>query len=219
MTKNPPPTLLDQFYLRFLEDEDAASFIVDVSRHYLQPTLERLARCGNWRTRRGAVLALGLLGDMNCSPVLGHALHDRDGVVRILAENSIREVWQRDGSREQRQQLAVVTRLNHAFQFEEALEMSTLLIRQAPRFAEAWNQRAIAHFRLGQYEAAANDCQQTLELNPYQFGSLVGMAHCYLELGEGFAALECFRRAVEVNPGMEAVHGQIRFLEQALNDS
>jgi hypothetical protein len=47
----------------------------------------------------------------------------------------------------------------------------------------------------------------------------VGMAHCYLETGEAFAALECFRRAVELNPNLESVRGQIEFLERALEET
>jgi tetratricopeptide (TPR) repeat protein len=211
--------LIDRLYMQYLDDEDSAGFIAAVSRHYLTSSLERLAECGQQISRRAAVMALGFLGRYESNAVLGQALHDSDRVVRVLAENSIREVWYRDGSEPQRQQLAIVTRLNQAFQFEEALEFSSLLINQAPRFAEAWNQRAIAHFRLGQYDSAANDCQQALELNPFHFGSLVGMAHCYLEMGEAFAALECFRRAVEVNPSLDAVRGQIEFLERALEET
>lgn len=219
MSTTLPVPRIDKLYLRYLGDEDSAAFIASVSRHYLPATLERLVQAGQRLSRRGAVLALGFLGRFESNPVLGRALHSSDRVVRVLAENSIREIWLRDGSQQQRRQLAIVVHLNQGFQFEEALELATLLIQQAPRFAEAWNQRGIAHFRLGHFEAAANDCQQTLELNSYHFGALVGMAHCYLELGEGYAALECFRRAVEVNPGMENVRGQIEFLEQALDES
>jgi len=211
-------SLIDRFYLRYLDDENSANFVASVARHYLTSTLERLAEFGQQLSRRGAVLALAFLGSYESNPTLGRALKDGDRVVRLLAENAIREVWCRDGSESQRQQLAILIRLNHGYQFEEALEAASLLIQQAPRFAEAWNQRAIAHYRLGQFDAAANDCQQTVELNPHHFGAIVGMAHCYLELGEGFAALECFRRAVEVNPGLEAVRGQIEFLERALEE-
>jgi tetratricopeptide (TPR) repeat protein len=210
--------LIDRLYLRYLDDQDSASLITDVSRHYLTSTLERLAEFGQRISRRGAVLALGFVGRYDSNTALGQALRDQDRVVRVLAENAIREVWYRDGSESQRHHLVIVTRLNHAFQFEEAMQMASLLIREAPRFAEAWNQRAIAHFRLGQYDLAANDCQQSLELNPFHFGSLVGMAHCYLEMGEAYAALECFRRSVQVNPGLEAVRGQIEFLERALEE-
>ncbi len=217
MTANNRIPLIDRCYLSFLDDEDAAAFIRKVSQDYLPATLQRLAGYGQRLSRRGAVLALGFLGDYSANPVLGRALHDSDRAVRVLAENAIREVWCRDGTEHQRQQLAILIRLNDGFQFEESLELASLLIQQAPQFAEAWNQRAIAHYRLGQFEAAANDCQQTIELNPYHFGSIVGMAHCYLEMGEGFAALDCFRRSVEVNPSLEAVRGQIEFLERALD--
>jgi tetratricopeptide (TPR) repeat protein len=217
-TSNRIPQI-DRFYLRYLDDENSAAFIASVSQNYLTSTLERLTECGQYLSRRGAVLALGFVGGYESNPALGRALRDSDRVVRILAEHSIREVWCRDGSESQRQQMAILLRLNNSYQFEEALEVASLLIREAPRFAEAWNQRAIAHYRLGQFEAAANDCQQALELNPHQFASMVGMAHCYLEMGEGFAALECFRRALEINPGLEAVQGQIEFLERALDEN
>jgi tetratricopeptide (TPR) repeat protein len=217
VTANNRIPLIDRFYLGFLDNEDSAAFIRNVSQRYLPATLGQLAGYGQRLSRRGAVLALGFLGDYGSNAALGRCLHDSDRVVRVLAENSIREVWCRDGCEQQRQQLAILVRLNDGYQFEESLELASLLIQQAPRFAEAWNQRAIAHYRLGQFESAANDCQQTIELNPFHFGSIVGMAHCYLEMGEGFAALECFRRAVEVNPGLEAVRGQIEFLERALD--
>jgi len=211
--------LLDRLYLHYLEDEDSAAFIVRVSRHYMTSTLERLAEYGEEMARRGAVLALGFLASYESNPVLGRALKDRDRVVRILAENAIREMWYRAGSESQRQQLAIIIRLNDSYRFEDAVEQSTDLIEQAPGFAEAWNQRAISHYRLRHFDEAANDCQQTLELNPYHFGAAVGMAHCYLELGEGFAALECFRRAIDLNPNLEAVKGQIEYLERELKET
>lgn len=211
--------LLDRFYLRYLDDEDSAAFIRDASRHYLTSTLERLALWGTRLSRRGAVLALGFVAGYDTTLVLGQLLRDRDRVVRVLAENAIREIWCRDGSEWQRQQLGIVIHLNNSFRFLEALDLATQLIGEAPGFAEVWNQRAIAHFQMRRYEDAANDCQQALELNPFHFGAAVGMAHCYLETGEAFAALECFRKAVELNPHLEAVRGQIEFLERALEET
>jgi tetratricopeptide (TPR) repeat protein len=180
--------------------------------------LERLAEYGGTLSRRGAVLALGFLGLYESNSVLGRTLRDGDQTVSMLAENAIREVWCRDGSETQRQGLGIVIRLNNSFRFGEAVELATELIAEAPRFAELWNQRAIAHYRLEDYEEAANDCQQTLELNPFHFNAAVGMAHCYLELGEGYAALECFRRAVDLNPRLDAVREQIEFLQRALEE-
>jgi len=211
--------LLDRLYLRYLDDEDPAAFIAAVSARYSIPTLERLAGFGQFLSRRGGVLALSYVGGFSSSPVLALALHDSDRVVRILAESGLFELWCRDGSESQQQLLRLVVRLNDAFQFEEAFVRASQLIEEAPQFAEAWNQRAIACYRLGRYEDAADDCQQTLELNPCHFAAALGMAHCYLELGEGLAALDCFRRAYNLNPNQDAIQGQIEYLEQALEET
>ena len=83
----------------------------------------------------------------------------------------------------------------------------------------AWNQRAIAYFHLRRCDESANDCHQTLELNPYHFGAADGMAHCYLEMNDAFAALECFRRALRLNPDMEGVRVQVEYLQRSLEGS
>ena len=139
--------------------------------------------------------------------------------MRILAESGLCDLWGRDGSESQQQLLRLVARLNDAYQFEEAFVRASQLIDEAPQFAEAWNQRAIACYRLGRYDEAADDCQQTLELNPFHFAAALGMAHCYLDLGDGMAALECFRRAYQLNPNLDAIQGQIEYLEQALEET
>ena len=211
--------LLDKLYLRYLDDENSAAFIIAVSRRYMACSLERLARFGGQLSRRGGVLALGFLGSYRSNEVMGKALHDADRVVRMIAENGIREIWRRDGSETHRHELDVIVRQNDSFQFDEALDRATSLINAAPWFAEVWNQRAIACYRLRRFEEAANDCHQTLELNPYHFAAAVGMAHCYLELGEGYAALDCFRRAFDINPGLDVVQGQIEYLQRALEET
>jgi tetratricopeptide (TPR) repeat protein len=211
--------LLDRLYLRYLDDENSAVFITAVSARYSIPTLERLAGCGQFLARRGAVLALSYMGGFPSSPVLALALHDSDRVVRVLAESGLFELWCRDGSESQQQLLRLVLRLNDAHQFEEAFVRASQLIEEAPQFAEAWNQRAIACYRMGRYEDAANDCQQTLELNPFHFAAALGMAHCYLDLGEGMAALDCFRRAFNLNPNLDSIQGQIEYLERALEET
>ncbi len=208
--------LLDRLYHAYLEDEDSAAFIHGVAQNYTTCTLERLAGGGTRVTRRAAVLALGYIGQYESNAVLGRALHDDDRGVRILAENGIRELWCRIGTEAQRQQLSIIVRLNASQQYDQAIQKASELIEQAPAFAEAWNQRAIGHYQLAQYEQSANDCHQALEINPYHFGAAVGMAHCYLELQDAFAALECFRRAIKLNPGMDDVRAQVEYLERQL---
>jgi tetratricopeptide (TPR) repeat protein len=199
-----------------LSDEDSARFIRSVAEFYLLSTLGRLARGGDRTTRRAATLAIGFLGDFSQNAILGRAMLDADRGVRLIAESAIREVWRRDGADMHQKHLDLVTRLNCSRQYDAAVQAATELIEECPWFAEAWNQRAIARYQLHRYEPSADDCQQTLELNPYHFAAAVGMGQCYLEIGDGVAALECFRRGLKLNPNLEGVRAQIQYLQRTL---
>lgn len=209
------PTL-ETLYQRYLSDQASANFVQAVSSTYTVATLERLAEYGQRNSRRAATMALGFLGDYASNQTMGRRLSDEDRGVRILAENGIRELWIRDGSEAQRQSLQVIIRLNNSQQPLPAERRASELIEEAPFFAEAWNQRAIALFQRGRFDESANDCCQTLELNPYHFGAAVGMGQCYLELNDPVGALDSFRRALKLHPGLEDVRAQVSYLERAL---
>ena len=42
------------------------------------------------------------------------------------------------------------------------------------------------------------------------------MGQCYLELNDPIGALDSFRRALTLHPGMEDVRAQVSYLERAL---
>ena len=196
-------------YRTYLDRQDLAEFTSRVSERYAQGTLERLAEHTDPEMRRAAVVALGLLGDYDVNRVMGQALLDKDQTVRVLAEKGIRRVWARAGSEEDCRELEIVIRLNSAQRYKEASRRATDLIEKAPWFAEAWNQRAIARFALKQFAESIRDCHQTLEINPYHFPAASGMGHAYLRLNNSAAALECFRRALRLNPDLKAVRAEI----------
>jgi len=200
---------LSRLYQKYLESHDSAGFVRSVSQFYTPGTLERLVQHDSPEIRRGAVLALGFLGDYRVNAALGRALQDEDRTVRSLAENSIRNVWTRDGTEKERRELDLIVRLISAQQFEAAVRRATRLLEQASWFAEVWNQRAIAYYSLGRYEEAIRDCRQALEINPYHFAAAAGMGQAYLEIGRRPAALESFRRALRLNPDLEAVRVQV----------
>jgi tetratricopeptide (TPR) repeat protein len=213
---DPRRTALERLYHRYLETENTAAFVKAVSERYLLNTLERLAFGGGHVLRRAATMAVGFLGDYSHNSILGRALNDHDRGVRLLADSGIRQLWRRDGNRLQQERMARLCRLNQHDQYAEAIQEATALIDEAAHIAEAWNQRAVAQFAQKRFEEAANDCHQTLELNAYHFGAAVGMAHCYLQLDEPFAALENFRRALALNPDLEDVRGHVDLLERTL---
>ncbi len=200
---------LSTLYRQYLDVQDSAAFISKASQHYTPGTLQRLAGNGHREVRRAAVLGLGFLGDYTANHAMGRALLDDDRTVRMLAENGIRAIWTRAGNQRQRQELGVVMRLNSGQQYPEAIQRASDLIAAAPWFAEAWNQRAAAHFKLGHFAESIRDGHQALEINPYHFVAATSMGQAYVELRNYVSALECFRRALRLNPDLEGVRAQV----------
>jgi tetratricopeptide (TPR) repeat protein len=127
-------------------------------------------------------------------------LKDPDEAVRSRATQQLWQIWfQQKGV----YGLELLTRsqaLAQAGRIDEAEALLTEIIEAQPDFAEAWNQRAILYFVLGQYRESLADCQKVIELNPIHFGALNGMGLCYAGLGEYAAAIQAFRKALEVQP-------------------
>ena len=215
-TRRVRTPILVIYYNRYLTNSDCAMFVKRIARRYSCPTLERLLTVGDHVTRRAAALALSLLGDYEANASLGRALVDRDRGVRTIAESGIRQLWCRVGSREQRETLCRVVDLNDERRHTEAARLATELIHSSPWIAEAWCQRGMAHYHLGQYDAAIRDCHQALEINPYHFTAAAGMGQCYLLQDNPVAALEAFRRALRLNPGLEQVRAQVVRLQRSL---
>jgi tetratricopeptide (TPR) repeat protein len=187
-----------------------------VQAKYTEGTLQRLLTSPQTQLRRAAALALGLLGSMQSNPMLAKALRDDDTLVRKFATDSLWEIWFRAGTHEQNLQL------QHALQGPDlAATVAALddLIREAPLFAEAYNQRAIAHYRRGDFNRSSVDCQMALKLNSFHFGAAAGLGQCYLRMNRLRAALRAFRQAMEINPSVENVRDTIRGLETALDET
>jgi tetratricopeptide (TPR) repeat protein len=206
---NPRMPRLLVLYQEYLDRSDSAIFINKVSKWYSQGTLERLSRHAQCEIRRAAVLALGFIGDYGTNHALGCALLDNDRTVRTLAENSIRCVWTRAGTDVDRGELNTIMRLNAAQQYDKVIPRATKLLSRSPTLAEGWNQRAYAYHALGHFAESIRDCHEALEINPYHFIAAMSMGRAYLELGNAVSALECFRRALRLNPDLEGVRAQV----------
>lgn len=189
-------------------------FRAAVRERYTEGTLARLLSSADARTRRAAVLALGLIGTIEVNPAVAAVLRDEDPLVQRFASDALWELWFRGGTAEQNRLLEQAARDRDQLKARTELDQ---LIRQAPNFAEAYNQRAIWFFKRGEFARAVDDCEATLRLNPYHFGAAAGLGQCYLKLGKPRAALRAFRSAIEINPSLEHLRDTIRSLEEALN--
>jgi tetratricopeptide (TPR) repeat protein len=213
--KRQLPRLL-RFYRDYLADHSGAAYVRSVAETYDISTLGRLCSADNRIVRRAAVLAIGMLGDMRVNHVLGTALQDDDRGVRVLADQLLRDIWLRDGNPQQQQKLRIAVRQNHNFEFDSAWRNASDLIGEAPSLAEAYHQRAIAFACWGEFDDAIADLQMTLELNPYHFAAAAAMAQAMLELNDHAAALECFERALKLNPNLEGVRARVQQLQRQL---
>lgn len=205
-------------YERYLVDQDADLYARRVSSRYTVGGLERVATSTDRTARRGAVLALGRLAEYRSNVVLGRALIDSDRGVRVLAEQSIRRLWQRVGTSNQQQHLVAISLHLGEKNYDRAAQLSTALVEDAPWIAQAWFFRGKAFFHLKQLEAATRDCHQALEINAYHFMAASVMGQAYLLLGEPVSALDSFRRALRLNPNMEEVRAQVIHLQRSLKD-
>lgn len=187
----------------------------EVRAKYTEGTLQRLLSGGDEPARRAAALALGFVGTMRSNLALAAALKDDDPQVRKTAADSLWEVWFRGDEADHGWRLQQAMKLPDPAQAVAALGE---LIGEAPEFAEAYNQRAVLHFRRGEYARSVADCRAVLRLNPVHFGAASGMGQCYLRMNKPRAALRAFRQALAIHPGLDEVRDAVRALEAALGD-
>jgi len=190
-------------------------FRKQLQARYTEGTLLRLLHGGDDDARRAAVFALGLVGSPAANDALGGALRDEVAAVSQLAADALWALWFRGPSPALGDELYRALRHRSP---EQALTALGGLLGKAPKFAEALNQRAVLHFRLGHFDRAAADCQAVLRLNPHHFGAQAGLGQCYLCLRRHRAALRALRAAVRINPRLEGVTRVVQALERALGE-
>lgn len=194
-------------------------FKLKIEPRYGEGTLERLLTWNDPEVRQAAVLALGFIGTMRVNAPLAGRLHDDDPLVRQFAGDALWSVWFRGDSPLNNQELQRLMRFDPDNEkLESILAAYASLIAEAPTFAEAFNQRAILHFRTGNYAKSIADCERTLRLNPHHFGAACGLAQCFLKQKKLRAALRCYRRALRINPNLENVRKAILSLEEMLGE-
>src|SRR5262249_17040641 len=184
--------------------EGLKGFKKKLAARYTEGTLQRLLESSHTLARRAAVVALGLVGTIRSNQAVAGMLYDEDGKVRQFAADALWLLWFRADKPENNRELQRLMRLANDDKGDPAKALAGLsaLIKKAPRFAEAYNQRAILHYRSEQYSEAIADCETVLKLNPYHFGAASGLARSYLELKKPRAALKAYRSALRINPGM-----------------
>lgn len=85
---------------------------------------------------------------------------------------------------------------------ELALKLLDRAITLAPDYPEVFSRRAVVHFAQGNIEQAVGDLRRVLALDPNHYKALEGLAQIFKEIGRKKAALEIYRRLLQVHPLM-----------------
>ncbi|HEY9782807.1 MAG TPA: tetratricopeptide repeat protein [Leptolyngbyaceae cyanobacterium] len=139
---------------------------------------------------------------MNESPI-NSLLEDLKNPDEMVRQQATEELWQRWFYQKGVYGWELLQRsqaLQVAGKIAEAEALLTEMIDDQPDFVEAWNRRAVLYFVTKKYQKSLYDCQIVVKLNPFHFGALHGMGLCYVALEEYSAAIEAFRKALEIQP-------------------
>ncbi|MDD3468733.1 MAG: hypothetical protein PHE53_01990 [Thermoguttaceae bacterium] len=185
---------------RFCQDWDRQAFRDVIGTRYELGTLMRLLSFDDVEVRRAAAFAIGELGDYSVNNYLAQALHDPDQGVCNLAEIGLRQIWFREGTDVQRITLRTLLRANENSCYKDAYRVASMLIKSAPNIAEAWNQRAIASFALGNVLPTIRDCHEVLMRNPVHFSAAAGMGQIWDMIGNKPKAIRAFQQVLRIHP-------------------
>jgi tetratricopeptide (TPR) repeat protein len=191
-----------------LEERNSAKLAGVLHEHWSEEQISSLLHSGHNDARKLATLALGLTGGVHCVTALATQLRDDDPMVNQMAEHALWTIWFRAGKCPAHQRVLEGTRLMNARRFEEAEDAFCQAIELDPVYAEAYNQRSLARYLMENYRLSVQDAEKTVQLMPMHFGAWSGMGHCYAHLGQRVRALECYHRALAINPYLHCI-GQI----------
>ena len=166
--------------------------------------------------KKVALLALGLVAPSCCIPDVAQQLRDEDPMVNEMAEHALWMVWFRAGSTSANHELARGAQAIGRKDFEHAITHFDRAIAECPKFAEAYNQRAIALYLMERYEESVEHCRRAVELMPCHFGALAGLGHCYAHMDQPREAIESYQRALDVNPHLECIRQTIEELKKKI---
>ncbi|HEY8748051.1 MAG TPA: tetratricopeptide repeat protein [Tepidisphaeraceae bacterium] len=150
--------------------------------------------------RKVAALALGLVGGECCVPDLAAQLKNPDPMINQMAEHAMWSIWFRCSTIDAGHELCCGSMALNRKEYDLAIKHFSRALEIDPTFAEAYNQRAIVKYLQERYDESREDCMRAIERMPFHFGAWSGMGHCYAQEGRCADALECYSKALEINP-------------------
>ncbi len=127
-------------------------------------------------------------------------------------EREVWGLWSNSGSRSMNLLLELGTRAMVKGDLRTAVERFTVLVENAPGFAEGWNKRATAYFLMQRYSLSLADIEKTLTLEPRHFGAMSGLGMILERFDRNEEALGVYEHLVTIHPHRPDAHDAIRRL-------
>ncbi|WP_299473562.1 tetratricopeptide repeat protein [uncultured Roseibium sp.] len=131
----------------------------------------------------------------------------KNATTEAEAKSIEREIWQSwieaAPTPQLKSKVEAAMRKREQYDFQGGKDILDEVVKEAPDYAEGWNQRAFILFLQGNYETSLNDIERVLELEPRHFGALSGKAMIYMTLGRIKLGQETLREAVEIHPYLQ----------------
>jgi len=94
-----------------------------------------------------------------------------------------------------------------------ALDFLDRVVLLDPTYVEGWNKRATVFFMADDYGKSLGDLERVLAIEPRHFGALSGLGTIMRSVGENERAIEAYRRALEIDPNLDAVRDALIAVE------
>lgn len=192
-----------------LESGDFERLIRHVQREWPNSSLREMLFSGNDDAIKVALFCLSLTGKMQDCSNIACLLKHEDVFISRLAESALWSIWFRAGGESGNCELRRAVQLVGEERLEEACVLLDRLIERLPDFAEAYHQRAIVHFLLGNYTQARRDLLRVLRRNPIHFAAMAGLGHCCAAAGKLERSLGWYEQATRVYPRADGLQQAI----------
>ena len=212
--KSPNTCLVNQAKT-YLSVYDEKGFHRYIANHWTTEELINLLESTDVDDVKVAATSLGILCDVSAIKPLIRMLSHENAVVSAMAEYSIWTIWFEMNGKHAATQLR---RACYEPDYRKACNIVNELINLYPDWAEAYNQRAIIHYKSEYYIYAQNDCLHTLSLFPDHFGSLSTLGHTCAKLGKYEGAIMCYRNVMNIHPRMSGIRQSLRTVGNLMRD-
>jgi tetratricopeptide (TPR) repeat protein len=210
--------VLDKIQQVSWSDENAVEKVVSEVNPQQYRFLNQTIKNGNSRDRLFSAYLLSRKGLKEYQAFLVEYLQSDDSHERILAAQMLQDVWANEAGPDSRQILNQSRILLGQGNYKESIRKLTFLLRRKPHFAEAYNQRAMAYYVAGSYDASIQDCRDALELNPWNYTAMSGMGESLLKLSRYNEAAKSFENALEIYPDLGAVQNLLKRTQQLIRN-